>query len=149
MNNKLLSGLVIATILALAAWAAVSKGLLPGGKGTGQDAQIDGAAAVHLTEANFASTVSDSQQPVLVDFWAEWCPPCRKMTPVIDGLAGEMEGRAVVAKLNVDDAPKIAGQYNVSSIPTIIIFKDGKEVDRVVGVHSQAELAKKLAGLAG
>lgn len=99
---------------------------------------------IALTDANFDAEVLQSEQPVLVDFWAPWCGPCIIMGPVIDELAKEADGKAKVAKLNVDENQEKAGQYGVSSIPTIIIFRDGKESERLVGVQQKDALKAKL-----
>ncbi len=103
-----------------------------------------GKQTVTLTEANFASEVLESTRPVLVDFWAEWCAPCRQVTPVVEELARRFEGRATVAKLNVDDHPGIAQQFNIRSIPSLLFFRNGEPADRVVGVASGEVLAKHL-----
>lgn len=88
-----------------------------------------------FTSANFAQDVLQSSEPVLVDFWAPWCGPCRMLGPTIEELAREYAGRVRVGKMNTDDAPDIAGQYDVSSIPTVIYFKNGQVVDRIVGLQ--------------
>lgn len=89
--------------------------------------------AVHLTAETFDQTISTPGVPVLVDFWADWCPPCRALGPTIERLATELEGQAVIAKLNVDEAGEIAQRYGISSIPTMIVFRDGKPAERLVG----------------
>ena len=103
-----------------------------------------GKQTVTLTEANFASEVLESPRPVLVDFWADWCAPCRQVAPVVEELARKFEGRATVAKLNVDDHPGIAQRFAIRSIPSLLFFRNGEPVDRVVGVASGAGLARRL-----
>ena len=99
---------------------------------------------IMLTEENFKSEVLEATQPVLVDFWAAWCGPCKMVAPIIDELANDYAGKAKVAKLNVDDCGRIAQSYGVMSIPTLIVFKNGKEAERIVGFRPKAELAKLL-----
>ncbi len=100
-----------------------------------------------FNQATFQSDVLDSAQPVLVDFWAEWCGPCHVMAPVIDDLATEFAGQVTVGKVNVDDEPALAVQYGIRSIPTILLFKDGKVIDQVVGVVPKHTLVEKLKAL--
>lgn len=100
--------------------------------------------ALHLDQNNFKSEVLQSTTPVLVDFWAEWCGPCKMLSPIIDQLAGELGGKMKVAKLNVDEAPDLAGQYNVMSIPTLLVFKNGEPVDQIVGAMPKDKLLAKL-----
>jgi len=105
--------------------------------------------ALNLTEANFQSEVIDSDQPVLVDFWAEWCGPCKMIGPVIDQVASELEGQAKVAKVNVDDAKELAVKYNVRSIPLLLFFKNGEVKDQIVGASvTKDQLKAKLQALA-
>ena len=104
---------------------------------------------ITLTEDNFEKEVLQSNQPVLVDFWAEWCPPCRIIGPLVEELAADFEGAARVSKLDVDANPKVAAQYDVRSIPTLLFFQDGKVVDRLTGVVPKEELADKLSALLG
>ena len=93
-----------------------------------------------LSNDNFKQEVLDSAVPVLVDFWAPWCSPCRMIAPVVDEIAGEYDGKAKVGKLNVDDNRQIAVDFGVMSIPTLIVFKGGKAVDRVIGFKSKGDL---------
>ena len=102
--------------------------------------------ALEITEANFEEVVMKSDKPVLVDFWAEWCGPCRMVGPVVDELAGEYEGKAVVGKLNVDTEGAVAQQFGVRNIPTLLVFKNGEIVDKQVGATSKQVLAAKLVG---
>ncbi|BCA78506.1 thioredoxin [Desulfuromonas sp. AOP6] len=95
---------------------------------------------LQLTDDNFESEVLKSSVPVLVDFWASWCAPCKAIAPVVDGLAAEYEGKVKVAKVNVDENPATPGQYGVRGIPTIILFKDGKVLDQVVGAVPKNQL---------
>jgi len=90
---------------------------------------------VEITDANFDSLVLRARQPVLVDCWAPWCPPCRAIAPVIDQLAAETAGRFVIGKLNVDENPRTASDFNIGSIPTMLVFKNGQMVDRLVGLQ--------------
>lgn len=99
-----------------------------------------------VTDANFASAVLEAgSRPVLMDCWAEWCGPCRMVAPVMDQLAAESNGRYVVAKLNVDENPHTSRQFGIQSIPTLLIFKAGKLVDRIVGAHPKQAIATRLA----
>ena len=97
-----------------------------------------------VTDASFAQEVERSPVPVLVDAWAPWCGPCHVIAPVIDQLAGEWAGRVRVVKLNVDDNPQIAARFGLRSIPTLLVMKDGREVDRLVGVQPKQEIARRL-----
>ena len=103
-----------------------------------------GAHVVDLTDANFQAEVLDSAQPVLVDFWAPWCGPCRMIAPLIEELASEYVGSVKVGKLNIDDSPQAASNLGVSSIPTLMVFKGGQVVERFVGVQAKNRLQKAL-----
>lgn len=98
-------------------------------------------------DAKFEEDVLKSDVPVLVDFWAPWCGPCRMMTPIIEELAEDYNGKAKIGKLNTDENPQSAGQFGVISIPTLILFKDGKPVDQIIGASSKDIIAKKLDAL--
>ncbi len=103
--------------------------------------------ALVITTANFEETVLSSKIPVLVDFWAEWCGPCRMVGPIVDQLHSEYQGKAIIGKINVDDEQEIAAKYGIRNIPTILFFKDGEIVDKNVGVAPKADLAKKIDAL--
>jgi thioredoxin 2 len=101
-------------------------------------------APATVTDATFGELVERSPLPVLVDAWAPWCGPCRIIAPVIDELAAEMAGRVRVAKLNVDENPMTASRFNLRSIPTLLVMRGGREVDRIVGVQPKAEITRRL-----
>jgi thioredoxin 2 len=100
-----------------------------------------------VTDASFSVDVERSPLPVLVDAWAAWCGPCRMIAPMIDELAAEMAGRVRVAKLNVDENPATAARFGLHSIPTLLVFKGGQEVDRIVGVQPKSEISRRLEPL--
>jgi thioredoxin 1 len=99
---------------------------------------------VQITADNWQSEVIDSDIPVLVDFWAEWCGPCKAIAPVLDELAGEVEGKVKIAKVDVDQNQQIAGQFGIRSIPTLLIFKGGVVEEQMVGAMNKAALTEKL-----
>jgi thioredoxin 1 len=99
--------------------------------------------AVEITDANFEEIIN-SDKPVLVDFWAEWCGPCKMIGPVVEELAGEYEGRAVIGKVNVDENAAVSAKFGIRSIPTLLIFKNGQIVDKQIGAVPKAVLSKKL-----
>jgi thioredoxin 1 len=97
-----------------------------------------------LTDSNFDQSVIKAAKPVLVDFWAEWCGPCKRLAPTIDELASDFDGRVVVGKLNVDDNPAVAGRFSIRGIPTLLLFKGGQIVEQVVGLADKDHLKKRL-----
>jgi thioredoxin 1 len=99
---------------------------------------------VTLTDANFEEEVLRSQVPVLVDFWAGWCGPCRMLGPLIEELAGEYDGRVKVGKINIDDATKVSDQYGIRAIPTVLVFKGRDVVDQIVGLKSRRDYKASL-----
>ncbi len=103
---------------------------------------------ITLSDSNFDDQVGKSTLPVLVDFWAPWCGPCVQLSPVIDEIANERVGKAIVAKVNVDESPALAGKFRVNSIPALLFFKGGLPVAQLVGRQPKAEILSKLDGLA-
>lgn len=101
-------------------------------------------AEIQLTDDTFDKDVIQSPQPVLVDFWAPWCGPCRMLAPVVEELAKEYTGKVKVGKINTDEHPNAASRFKISAIPTLLFFKEGKVVEQLVGVHSKAEIKKTL-----
>jgi thioredoxin 1 len=102
---------------------------------------------LHLNDSNFKTTIGDGGTPVVVDFWAEWCGPCRQIAPVFKTLASEMEGKVRFAKVNVDEANGTAGEFGVRSIPTFIVFKDGKVSGKITGAMPKEMLKQKIEEL--
>jgi thioredoxin 1 len=110
---------------------------------------MENSAAVTLDESNFDQEVTKSAQPVLVDFWAEWCGPCKMISPLLDEIAREKAGTIKVAKVNVDENQSLSMRYNVRAIPALLFFKNGNLVDQVVGMTSKKDLLGRLDALAG
>ena len=100
--------------------------------------------ALQITDSNFEETVLKSDKPVMVDFWAAWCGPCRMVGPIIDELSEEYEGKAIIGKVDIDSNQQYAAQFGVRNIPTVLVFKDGELVDRKVGVSSKNDYAQAL-----
>jgi len=105
-------------------------------------------ATIEINEANFEAEVLKSTQPVLVDFWAEWCGPCKMLAPVLDEIAAEQSGRVKVAKVNVDENPVLAARFGIQSIPTLLYFAGGEIRNRSVGVQGKRAILSRLEGLA-
>ncbi len=99
---------------------------------------------IEVNDTNFAEIVENSDIPVLVDFWAPWCGPCKALTPTIEKIAQELEGKIKVVKVNVDESPAIAGKFSIMSIPTVILFKDGQVKEQTVGLVNKDKLLKKI-----
>jgi thioredoxin 1 len=103
---------------------------------------------VTLTTENFAAEVLQASTPVLVDFWAEWCGPCKMIAPVLDELAGEYEDRLKIGKVNIDDYQNLAGEYGIRAIPTLLLFKGGQVAEQIVGMRSKRDLKASIDRLA-
>ena len=103
---------------------------------------------VELNDSNFDSVIAGATEPVLVDFWAPWCAPCRMLGPIVDEIAGENVGKFKIAKVNVDDSPMISEKFGVRSIPTLLYIKGGEKKDQTVGVSGKADIVRRLEALA-
>ncbi len=102
------------------------------------------SATLKVTDDNFEETVLKSDKPVFVDFWAEWCPPCKRIGPLVEELAGDFDGRAVVAKVEMENAPNVASQYGVTSIPALFVFKGGEVVEQQTGAVPKSVMTEML-----
>jgi thioredoxin 1 len=105
---------------------------------------MSGESVIHVNEGTFDTEVLNSDKPALVDFWAPWCGPCRAIAPVLDELASEYKGKVIVAKVNVDENRKLAGNHGVMSIPTMILFKNGKVMDKLIGLVPKERLKELM-----
>lgn len=102
-----------------------------------------------VTDQTVAADIAESPLPVLLDVWAPWCPPCRHLAPIVDALSAKWAGRVRFAKLNLDENPATATRLRIQSVPTLVLFKDGHEIDRLVGLHPEAVIAERLARATG
>jgi thioredoxin len=109
---------------------------------------MENSAAITVDESNFDDEVTKSAQPVLVDFWAEWCGPCKMIAPILDEIAREKAGAVKVAKVNVDNNQSLSARYNIRAIPTLLLFKDGQLRDQVMGMTSKKDLLSRIESLA-
>ncbi|HWC07237.1 MAG TPA: thioredoxin [Gemmatimonadota bacterium] len=129
-------------------WAKVARGLAPI-CGRCKAPLPSDLGPMTVTDASFSSDVERSPLPVLLDMWAPWCGPCRMIAPIVEQLAAEMSGRVRVGKLNVDENPATATRFGVQSIPTLLVLKQGREIDRIVGVLPKSEIARRLERAVG
>jgi thioredoxin 1 len=109
---------------------------------------MENSAAITIDEANFDAEVTKSAQPVLVDFWAEWCGPCKMIAPILEEIAREKAGSVKVAKVNVDNNQSLSARYHIRAIPTLLLFKDGQLRDQIMGMTSKKDLLNRLEALA-
>jgi thioredoxin 1 len=105
---------------------------------------MSGDKLIHVTDAEFESQVLEADKPVLVDFWASWCGPCLAIAPIVEELAGDYDGKIVVAKMNVDKSPATPGRYGIRAIPTLIVFKDGQVVEQITGAVGKAVIESAI-----
>lgn len=115
-------------------------------KETAGEVAVSGGAPVHVTDDEFEQIVLKSEVPVVVDFWAPWCMPCRMVAPALEQVAASLDGQALVAKVNTDENTQWAIQYGVQGIPTLLFIKDGQEVDRIVGAAPGEQIKRRLEG---
>ncbi|MBI4662790.1 MAG: thioredoxin [Verrucomicrobia bacterium] len=104
---------------------------------------------VTLTESNFADEVTKSPTPVLVDFWAEWCGPCKMIAPILDEIASEYDGKLKIGKVNIDEQQHLASQHGIRAVPTLLLFKDGEVADQIIGLRSKRDLKANLDRVVG
>ncbi|MFC2097084.1 thioredoxin [Bacteroidota bacterium] len=102
---------------------------------------------LEVTDANFEELILKSDKPVLVDFWAEWCGPCKMLTPIVSEMAVEYEGKAIIAKVNVENNPEVSSKFGIRNIPTILFFKNGEIVDKQIGAVAKSKLSEKLEAI--
>jgi thioredoxin 1 len=144
---------LIAVVVIIAVAAAIITLQITNGRGiAGNSKGKDTAKMSEVTEVTqdtFEQEILKSDKPVLVDFWAPWCGPCRMLSPIVDELAKDYNGKMKFAKVNTDANGGIAGQYGIRGIPTLMFFKDGKEIDRIVGVQPKPALVAKIDGIVG
>src|SRR5713226_9925640 len=129
-------------------WSAISMAPALAGSPSKGDLREMADTPLHLDEASFDAEVGKHKELLMVDFWAEWCAPCRAIAPTLEELATDSQGTVSLAKVNVDDSPALAARYGIRSIPTILFMKEGKVVDQVIGAVPKSQLKKKLDSLA-